>query len=427
MASLGTSALTVLTSTATDDSRKKSLDALCLLLPFGLALQFNVVGEIQGAEIAAIALLPFLLDLRRRRQMYRLPWLALVLLGLWLFAQIETDLIRGAALRDYARGWANIGFTMVNLVVIWTLIDGRRHRLVLFAMGIVVGLLAGSLLHPDPFAAADPWKFAYATPMMLALGTALTQGKFGGREHLHVAAFAGAAVLNLILGFRGMAGVCLLVTAYLLVQRVVASREEINSRGGPLRATTLLALGLVLTFGGLAVYRSAASSGSLGVEAEKKLNAQSRIGKGTVVDARPQVYVAMLAIRDSPIIGHGSWAKDPKYERLLPGAFGQGSNSSEPGLIPAHSHLFGAWVNAGVLGAVIWLYVLALIGRALGGLLRRRDILAPLIAFTGLSLGYDILLSPFGAERRFIIPFVIVLLLVTRRDRRHPVAVQGVS
>ena len=45
----------------------------------------------------------------------------------------------------------------------------------------------------------------------------------------------------------------------------------------------------------------------------------------------------------------------------------------------AHSHLFGAWVEAGILGAVFWGYALVIVGRAfLTFLISRRDWLDPL-------------------------------------------------
>ena len=146
----------------------RSLDVLCFVLPCGLALQFSLLGEVFVADVIAVGSLPFLLHLRRRQSMRPLPRLVILLVGIWLFAQVETDLIRGTPLSDLARGWAQILLTLLYLVVIWTLIDGQRRRVIIFTLGACVGLLAAALIQPLALAASEPWKFGYAGPFMLA-------------------------------------------------------------------------------------------------------------------------------------------------------------------------------------------------------------------------------------------------------------------
>jgi len=85
-------------------------------------------------------------------------------------------------------------------------------------------------------------------------------------------------------------------------------------------------------------------------------------------------------------------------------------------LIPTHSHLFGAWVEAGVLGAVFWLWTLALVASVLPRLHRLADGRVALVAFLGVSFLWDIVFSPFGAERRLVVPFYLVVFLLARRE-----------
>jgi len=83
---------------------------------------------------------------------------------------------------------------------------------------------------------------------------------------------------------------------------------------------------------------------------------------GLIVGGRSEILVSAQAIMDSPILGHGSWAKNEEYAAMLNylresmGYVAQGKHES--GLIPTHSHIFGAWVEAGILGAVFWLWIL---------------------------------------------------------------------
>ncbi|CAN0598211.1 unnamed protein product, partial [Laminaria digitata] len=121
------------------------------------------------------------------------------------------------------------------------------------------------------------------------------------------------------------------------------------------------------------------------------------------------------AVADSPFIGHGSWAKNPKYaQRILElEKFGYEVNyiAAENQLIPTHSHIMGAWVEAGFLGMVFWFWVLMLVFRVLSNLYMVREPLAPMITFVGFLMLWDILFSPFGAARRVTVPFNIVLMM----------------
>jgi O-antigen ligase len=136
---------------------------------------------------------------------------------------------------------------------------------------------------------------------------------------------------------------------------------------------------------------------------------------GLLLGGRSEFLVSSLAVLESPVIGHGSWAKDCRYASLyvelkreagyIPGA------ESETCLIPAHSHFMGAWVQAGVFGAVFWLWVLTLPVRTLARLYATRERLTPLVAFLAFLLLWDIFFSPFGGDRRFMTPFYIVLMM----------------
>ena len=133
---------------------------------------------------------------------------------------------------------------------------------------------------------------------------------------------------------------------------------------------------------------------------------------------------------DRPILGHGSWAKNPGYAARILDARIHGydihyTSHVQSDLIPTHSHLMGAWVEAGVLGALLWLWAIFLVLRVLANLYITREPLGPLLAFIGFLMLWDILFSPFGAERRLTVPFNLVLMMFAwdvLRSRRTRVA-----
>ena len=85
--------------------------------------------------------------------------------------------------------------------------------------------------------------------------------------------------------------------------------------------------------------------------------------------------------------------------------------SSELGLIPTHSHFFGAWVEAGICGALFWGFALSLIARILIMKHKKRNDFIPLIIFVVFHLSWDIFFSPFGADQRFTTPFYLIAMI----------------
>ena len=175
---------------------------------------------------------------------------------------------------------------------------------------------------------------------------------------------------------------------------------------------TALAL---IGIGFVRVYGYGASNGMLGYEAWQNYERQSSGRYGVLIGGRADFLVGLENALDSPIIGHGSWASDWHYEDRAEsmladlGYWGVGSQNSW--LIPAHSHLIGAWVHAGILGAVFWAWVVVLALRVLSRVYRTDEPLSPLIAFLAVILIWDILFSPYGAERRFITPYYVVVMM----------------
>jgi hypothetical protein len=169
----------------------------------------------------------------------------------------------------------------------------------------------------------------------------------------------------------------------------------------------------------VSLYGHLASNGALGASASKKYAAQANSSFGLLTRGRPEILVSSRAVADSPLLGHGSWAKDPKYLEMQ---IGRGLDPSPAmlaeGLIPTHSYLMGAWVEAGVLGVPIWVWTLFLAAGVLARLYGRDGQLVPLIAFAAFALIWNVFFSPYGSFERLIAPYYILILVVTSRFPR---------
>lgn len=397
------------------DSGGIALDVWAFVLPAVSFLEIVLVGRLKVSEVLAAAMLPWLLG---RRDRLRVPrWFVLLWAG-WFISQVLTDIVVGSAFVDYSRGWAKILVTMTSFVAILALVSTPR-RARLFALGLAFAGIAGYFVAPSIGAAVDPWKWALAIPIGLLVAAALS-GTTGLRNRLlPVVAFVAFGALNLLLGYRSLGGVALMGSAYLILNSVVGRGQQ-ALRPSIGRAILGVVSCLVIASAVLLVYDSASAGGLLGADARTRYYSQSG-SLGVLLGGRSESLVSTQAILDSPILGHGSWARDPKYVLLLSDrltALGYEDISKDPadiGAIPTHSYLLGAWVESGILGGVFWLAVAVLAGWLLVNLYAVRWTLTPLLVFSTVGLLWDIAFSPYGVAGRFAAPYAIALCLLAFR------------
>lgn len=410
---------------AADPSRSAAdllLDALAFAIPLLLFVELSVIGRLFLPEVLLLILLPVLVT---RQTLGRVPRWLIVLALMWLFGQVLTDTVRNSAFADYARGWANIAFTITNVLALILLLSDNRRRILLFGLGLAAGFVLQYYLNPGLYAASQPWKFGLGWPITLFGVLLVSQGPLVRRRLVPPLVLAILAVVNLDYGFRSLAGVCFLGSAYLVLQLLPRSRPAQVTRLPFRRLLTVCVVGVAAAALFMQLYSYSAQSGLLGLSAQRKYQEEAGGAWGLILGGRPEALVSVQAILDSPIIGHGSWAKNSFYTDLFAqrlASYGYtlpyASVPGEPGLIPTHSYLLGAWVDAGMLGGLFWLAVLLVPAVVLANLFATRLPLSPLAAFAAFALTWDVLFSPYGATGRLTAPFYIVVLLVTWQQLR---------
>jgi hypothetical protein len=391
-----------------------ALDAGAFIIPALSFVEVTILGRLIVVELVMAILLPLLWSARERLRMP--PWFIVLWTG-WLFGQIITDLVAQTAFEDLARGWAAIAFTMTNFAAILVLASTPR-RARLFAMGLAVGGVVGFLTVPHIYASTDPWKWAFALPAGLFLAAGVSHRGASQRPWLALGAFGIFGLVSLYLGSRSLGGISLLTTGYLLLGAIVGrgATRGIRSPVRVIAGLAALAIAVVLT---LQLYEAAASSGALGGDAQDRYFQQSG-ALGSLVGGRSEILATSQAILDSPLLGHGSWAKDFAYidllaDRLSSLGYQVGAGVSDVGLIPAHSYLMGSWVWAGIAGALFWLAVAALAVWLLLNLFAARIDATPLLVFSAMMLLWNIAFSPYGFASRITAPYSIVLCLLGLR------------
>jgi hypothetical protein len=388
-------------------------DVFCLVAPLLQFVQIQFVGVLQATDVILLAALPVAV-IRHPERLRQKPVPTILTLGtLWLVSQILTDIVRVSAPEDYLRGWSKIILILVSFTVLWTVVCTTRRRFILYGIGTALGGILTLYVRPTEQMLDSPWKFGLANPLTLLVIMCVALG--AKRRYLAILLpLIMLAVIHAFANTRSLAMLCILTAIYCVFSMSTAyNRDGLGGR----RLALLGGVVGVAIWGFAVLYSHYALQGVFGEYAQHKLEAQTGEG-GLLLGGRGEILASGQAILDSPVLGHGSWARDPIYAAILAEnraelgykAFQSGKRGD---LIPAHSHIFGAWVEAGMAGALFWFFVVIYAIRSMMRVSGLQSML-PLFAFAGFALVWDVLFSPISPERRLVTPYFLVAMIMLR-------------
>ncbi len=381
-------------------------------------VNFNMVGQIHPSELALIGLLPFLLFHRGHLLRARVVRICMALVGLWLGGQVATDIIRGTDLYDYARGWMNIAMYLGITCSLYLLLHGSRRRFILFALGLALGQFLTPWTAPNDFTEDYPWKFGIGNGVALFAVLAGLWRPASRFPALAVSPLLAVAAYSLTVGFRSLFGTALLGAIFTMMQQLLPRRPSgarVTSLFRPVAG--FWAAFLLLGLGSLEIYEYAAGKGLMDERSLMTFERQSQGDLGVLLGGRNAIFSAGPAIANSPIVGYGSKAKNPDYVARITDMAKYGyepvlERGWETGLIPTHSALLGAWVEAGILGIFFWIWFSLLISATIAILSRAREPLSLLIFYMGITQLWHIFYSPFGGNHRLTAAFALCLFMI---------------
>ena len=393
-------------------------DLLAFLIGLANCYTLKLVGDIPFCELILIPVIPLLLIVNRNRLKLHRRKLGIVLslLLLWLLGQIVTDIYRSSAFEDWIRGNASIFFYFLDIIGMTLLLKGNVHRQLVLYFGLGISYALIPRFQPDLDALAS-FKFAYAWSITY-LATLVScyfykKHQFSFVGLLFLACIGANLIFNRSIVLMLFVTICLVLP---VIPEHIGRLRLLPPAQTQSRVVTII--GIVLVAGAVAGegMSALAASGTLGYAAQQKNQNQTMAGWGLLIGGRPEILVSSQAVIDSPILGHGSWARDPKYIEMLAqieaenGMQATDEEEKFGGIIPAHSHLMGAWVLAGILGAVFWIYLLTQTVKATVRSAMLQLTTAPAYILLLVRLAWDILFSPFGAYSRLSESFIIVII-----------------
>lgn len=405
------------------------------LLGLGSRLEVQLIGFLPFSEIAVLALTPFLLPKTTSRSALKTAGWLLPLALLWLGNQVLTDIYRETAWSLGARGAARVVILIVAIpFFIVTMRENAHTKLMGFYAGATIsaylsghifksGARVGRELVMGKYAELT-WETYWGPIVLLAI--ALASLIFYKRSHILAYAInLGGAAVQLYGGSRSIAGMMMLGPA-LTAAANLSQSKSFSFRAN--RSRTIFAVGvasIIAIAGVFYVYSWAAQSGALGERALIKFQQQSRHKLGLLFGGRGDVLCAALAIYDSPIIGHGSWPRDSQgyfaracelTDTKMPVDYYKGAYP----LIVSHSHIMQAWMEAGFLGGLFWLYVLAIVGKCMVSPFKDRERLQLWAGTVATGMAWNICFSPISA--RLDVAMVLAVFLTQTAELAAPAA-----
>lgn len=397
-----------------------------LLLVVGVlsSVVVHFIGDIFVGEVLAVAATPFLIFSGRRLRRRTLISV-FALLSLWLLGQIVADAYNQSSLANQVRGMSAITFFAFEIAFFGILVGTNERRKAAFLTAYGVGSVVLTQFQPNVIGVASDslagkWKWSYSfgfTCIILLASSWLIAHR---RSLVALILMLVTAGVDLFSNFRS-AFLMLFVTIVLvfpILPEQIGRLRILPRRNGTPRVAVVVMLAMA---GGWSANRLVhfVSGAALIDEKGREKNVEEAQAGNLLVGGRPEFFVGLRAAMDSPFIGHGAWARDMKYVEMqhdMMQEFGIDNDLADVeatahGLIPSHSHIVGAWVSAGIFGALFWGYILWLVFKALATVAVSRPAFAPIQIWLLVGYIWSILFSPFGSTSRIIEAFTLVLIV----------------
>ena len=399
-----------------------TLKPILFLLPSLMFLKINFVGELYITELISLFILiiylkkEFFFIIQNLRVFYIFSFILLI-------TQIISDLYMDTPSNDYLRGWSNIIFFIINVTTLFILIKNKIENIYIFSCGLIFGIFLTFFLNPNVYAQAGQyWKFGigYALTFLIALIT--TRISFQNLN-LKIFIFLFLSALNFYMGFRALAGVCFIVAALMILSRFSIIKSFYKSDKSDAYKIFFISIiiitsAYVLNF----IYSFLASNNYLGEMEALRFRSQSGFF-GVLVGGRQELLTYFYAISESPFIGYGSWPDNPFYDEFLSdllikyGYLNANVQTYSGEKLPIHSHIFGAWVTAGIFGTFIWVWLLIKILKALIIIFKNDNNWLAYFALVCLWFSWDIFFSTFKGDGRFYGAYFVYLILFINNNK----------
>jgi len=326
--------------------------------------------------------------------------LALLLLG-WFVAQTASNLGAGtSATRAILSALVFPGLMATGTFVVSRLSHGSASRVGGIAAGAAASYCVFVTTSPSEVFQQDPWKYGLGIPVTIMVTLAVGWLRRSGFRKLGTMVLVALAAVHLALAFRSLAAICLVMVGLLLGRR--PDRSLTVSRMVLLAAISLLSVWIASV-----AVAGVTARGWLGQEQREKQVYQSHVDGGYLVAGRPEIFASAKIIASQSLLGRGTSAElsyqeqreviTELYDRGVNVSLGQQERLFGDNGVNSHSLALGSWVRGGIMAFAPWVFILAMLYRAVMRKWTSRDLLIyPATMFMAIMATWDFLFSPWA-------------------------------
>lgn len=396
-------------------------DLALFIVPLFGAFQITFVGQLLLSDLLVMPLMVGALVVRGIPAT-RIVYITIAAGFLWVLSLVIADIVNETETSNFLRGWARTGLAFAYIVFFVCAARPTPRSLSMLAAGLAACNLLQALIYYENVDFAWFMKFYGGMGVTWILCVFAVRRWRAGKPFLPILGLWVWMLVALSQNNRS------LMTIDFLAAGLMTSAIYLRPQLRRMRISTilflLLAVGGGLGAGLITAYGAIAGSGMLGDEAEFKYRIQAQGGNLLQIwNARPELRVGLSVVADSPILGHGSWYRNTDVAATALHGSGYVPLGSQEGFIQAiagpnsykalgHSAILQAWVEAGILGAAFWLWVIGLCVSAVLRSLQRPTVLSPLVFLAATALAWDSLFSPFANIQRMTNTAELAIVLV---------------
>jgi len=373
-------------------------------------IKFQFIGTLTFAQILIAIIAAYIFFNFKEDKLDDFQKKIIILCFLWLISQIISDIYNNSIFKDSARGFAKIFITMCSFYVFFKLvkINPLLLRDFFFTFLFVDSLY---LFFSDNL--MTNWKFGLGLNLLM-LSLVLYSYFYWKykKENLLLlgAIFIIFSIISLNLNVRYLFLFCLinLFGLFFINSSIDFKNKVINNK------IIFFSLFVFILYIIYIFYNYLVLNDYLGdYLAQKQLKQSGDLG--FLFGGRDEIFAYGKAIIDSPIFGHGSWAKNCdylifQYDFLFKFNYYADYKLGDC-LIPVHSIIFQSWVHSGIVGLIFWIFVYKNLTKKFFVDIKNINSFLPLIIFIFTSVSWDLLFSPYGMDNMIFYPFLITIII----------------
>jgi len=389
-------------------------------------LKFSLGGQLGANEIMALI---NSLSIKGWKNLYHdIPDVKIINIAYitLLFSQIVSDIVNGSTSEDFIRGWANIVMAIVVTNYLSTLLWRSNKSIIYYLTGAAIGVVFfGAEVEDFSLEKMGFFKFTLVPILnsVLLIVSCYLLKVVTKKSFTIVFIFIAYGLFNIAFDSRSN-GLIFLIVSFIIYKRKMVGDVKMKT------VFPFLIGGLIVFQGLYSLYVYQVLQGNIGgkhSEEQFSMTSNPYNPINLLLAGRSEVYVAIIAVIDKPIFGHGSWAPDPgaKYTLLAYKLHGEEDKldnrldmSNGKLIIPSHSVIFGIWMTSGIVGFIAFMRIVLLFYKRGFNLLKSSSIQAssyyPIIVFFIVNSAWIFLFSPLPHIKQSL-PIIIALIIVFHR------------